>query len=324
MQPSKDIEVRRYFPADRYRWNAFIQASKNGVFLFLREYMDYHSDRYLDHSLLFFDDEGTLIGVMPANSDGKTLYSHGGLTFGGIVTNYHITTVSMLSIVSSLKEYMRSQGIERLIYKAIPYIYHRIPSDEDLYALTVNGAKLIRRDVSSTIPLSYLHMLPFWRMRKRTIKRGLEAKLRVESSTDFDSFMKLQASVLQARHNVLPVHTVEEIKYLASLFPDRIKLYTASKDEAILASVLMFEHDLVAHAQYSANSDEGRLIGASDVIYNYLINTVYRDKRFFDFGISTEEDGMYLNTGLIRYKESFGGRAVAYDFYELASGGNKH
>ena len=53
------------------------------------------------------------------------------------------------------------------------------------------------------------------------------------------------------------------------------------------------------------------------MVMDYLINQQYTDKEYFDFGISTEDNGRYLNEGLITQKQEFGGRGVVYDFYEL-------
>jgi len=58
-------------------------------------------------------------------------------------------------------------------------------------------------------------------------------------------------------------------------------------------------------------------MGALDRIINYLIESYSADKEYFDFGISTENNGTFLNTGLMANKESFGGRAIVYDSYEL-------
>ena len=48
-----------------------------------------------------------------------------------------------------------------------------------------------------------------------------------------------------------------------------------------------------------------------------LQREVYPDKSYFDFGISTVENGRTLNANLIHNKESYGARATVYDFYEL-------
>ncbi|SDE80971.1 hypothetical protein, partial [Sporomusa acidovorans] len=69
--------------------------------------------------------------------------------------------------------------------------------------------------------------------------------------------------------------------------------------------------------QYLANSEEGRSTGALDLVIHYLVTEVYKDKIYFDFGISNEKQGRFLNTGLIAQKEGFGARAVVHDFYSL-------
>ncbi len=85
----------------------------------------------------------------------------------------------------------------------------------------------------------------------------------------------------------------------------------------MIAGVIIFESDQVAHAQYIGVADDGRKCGALDLIMNYLINDYYATKRYFDFGISTEDNGRYLNAGLVENKQSYGARAVVHDFYEL-------
>ena len=106
-----------------------------------------------------------------------------------------------------------------------------------------------------------------------------------------------------------------------SIVPDIIKLYAAfDEKEKMYAGVVIFDTPQTVHAQYIANSEEGREIGALDLVMDYLINTYATGKKYFDFGISTEDDGRYLNCGLISQKEGFGGRAIIYDFYELNVG----
>ena len=73
----------------------------------------------------------------------------------------------------------------------------------------------------------------------------------------------------------------------------------------------------MAHAQYQGATDLGLELRAPDLIIDKLINEYYTDKKYFDLGISTENNGHYLNKGLISFKETFGARAVVYDAYEL-------
>lgn len=317
MKASQKVEVSRYRPDDSGRWDEFVSGSGNGVFLFRRGYMDYHSDRFRDHSLLFTSG-GRLAGVMPAHEEGDALCSHNGLTYGGVVSGKGMTASLMLDIFHALREYMADAGLRRLVYKCIPYIYHRVPSEEDLYALHRSGARLVRRDAGYAIDMSSPWRIQFARQRRRAIRRGAGQGIVIAESNDYASFLSLQSYVLQSRHNVMPVHSQSELELLASRFPRNIRLHTARRGEELLAAALVYVHGTVAHVQYSANSDEGLRIGAADLLFDALISEIYGGKDYFDFGISTENGGMVLNEGLAAYKEGYGARTVAHDFYELA------
>jgi hypothetical protein len=308
------VEAVRYEPSYRSVWDDFIRNSKNGVFLFHRDYMEYHRDRFEDFSILFFDN-GKLIAVMPANRSGEVLHSHGGLTFGGIVSGCRMHTALMLEVFDTLREYAGAQSLKKIIYKAVPYIYHRLPAQEDLYALYRCNAKLVRRDVTSCIRSS--DRPRFDELRRRKIRKAKSEGVRVTRSYDFRTFVAILADVLQSKYGVKPTHTADEISLLAGRFPDNIKLHAAHVGGAMVAGVVIFESDNVAHAQYIAANEDGRRLGATDLVFDSLINELYPDKEYFDFGISTEDAGRFLNEGLVHYKESFRARSVVHDFYEM-------
>jgi len=310
----KELKIDRYTEDKKPLWDKFIADSKNGVFLFYRDYMEYHSDRFTDHSIMFFDNN-KLIAVMPANIRYDILFSHSGLTFGGIISDQGMKTPVMLEIFDALKEYLKTQGIIKIVYKAIPHIYHNVPAEEDLYALFLHDVKLIRRDVSSTIFMKEKKALS--KGRKWCIKKSKTKGLEVRRSYDFKTFMIIEENLLRRKYGVKPTHTAEEIKLLASRFPESIKLFTAYKNDTMVAGVIIYESKNVAHTQYIASNDEGKKMFATDLILDFLINEYYTEKKYFDFGISTEKEGRVLNVGLITQKESFRGRAIVYDTYEL-------
>jgi hypothetical protein len=313
-EETQQITTTLYRPHYRQLWNDFVDNSKNGVFLFKRNYMEYHQKFFMDHSLMFFRDQ-ELVGIMPANLKSNTLHSHAGLTFGGVVSNSKMTTPLMLKIFDSIIEHAREQGIEQIIYKNIPYIYHSVPANEDLYALFLHNAKLIARNASSSIYMP--NLCPFDRNREDNIRKAKRNGLSVRQSLDFGTFMKIEAENLAERHHIKPVHTGQEIQLLAQRFPDNIKLFASYKGDLMIAGVVVYVSKNVAHMQYAANSRLGRSIGAQDIIEDYLIREIYRDKSYFDFGISTEKFGQVLNVGLISRKEDFGASAVMYDSYQM-------
>ena len=309
-----NVDVISYSPRYKGLWDNFVTASKNGVFLFYRDYMEYHSDRFKDHSLIFFRN-GLIVGLLPGNIKGTSLYTHEGLTFGGVISGYDTKTSVMLDIFDTLIRHCSEQGIKEIVYKAIPYIYHSVPANEDLYALFRSNAKLMARNASSCI---YLPDAPkFGDSRKDNIRKAKKNNLTVKRSYDFETFMQIVEGTLIERHGVKPVHSVDEIKLLASRFPDNIKLFASYKGDVMLAGVIMYESENVAHVQYAANSKEGWSIGAQDIIEDYLINEYYKNKKYYDFGISTEKLGQVLNLGLIARKEGFGASTVMYDLYQI-------
>lgn len=309
------VRVERYTSEQSDAWNEFVKNSKNGTFLFDRNYMDYHAERFTDCSLMFRDASGRLVAVMPANLKDGTLISHGGLSYGGVVSNQRMKTPLMLETFESLIEFARNAGASRLVYKAVPHIYHVQPAEEDLYALFRHNAQIVKREVSTTVSLK--ERLPVSKGRKWTINQSRKNRIEVRKSDDFETFMRLETELLTAKYNVVPVHTAAEMHLLASRFSENIKLFGAFLHDEMLAGTIVYASPTLAHAQYMAASAEGKQLCALDAIVQELMTVHYAEKRYFDFGISTEKQGRYLNLGLVEYKESWGGRATVYDTYEI-------
>ncbi|AKD05569.1 hypothetical protein PKOR_06905 [Pontibacter korlensis] len=308
------MEVIKYNAKYKLYWDAFVADSKNGTFMLQRGYMEYHADRFTDHSLLFYK-KGKVIALLPANEVGQEVQSHGGLSYGGFVTDKRMKAALMLEVVQATKLYFQELNFERITYKAIPHIYHQLPAEEDLYALFRHGATLCRRDLNSVIDVGA--GLGYSKTRRWEVKKAKRGNVQLQVSNDYESFMQLEQEVLQQKHNKVPVHTASEVRLLASLFPENIKLYTAAEAGELLAGVLMYETDTVAHCQYMAASVRGKELAGIDLLVDWLLTEVYSHKPHFSFGISTEQQGHYLNEGLVWNKESYGARTVVHDFYEL-------
>lgn len=308
------MEIRRYRREDKELWNSFVSKARNATFLFDRNYMDYHADRFDDNSFMFYH-KGKLKAVLPANVAGDTLYSHQGLTYGGLLLDKKATVEDVLECFDSLNSWLRENGISKVVYKALPWIYQQYPSEEDLYALTWKcKAQLISRDISSSIVVD--NKLKFAESRKSGIRKALSLNIEVGESNDVDGFWHVLEDNLGNRYNAKPVHTSSEMKLLMSRFPNNIKLYVAKMHGEIVGGTLIYVTPQVVHTQYISASVEGRKHGALDLLFDYIINKVYANCRYFDFGKSTEQGGAYLNEPLIFQKEGFGGRGVCYDWYQ--------
>lgn len=309
------MKIYQYATKNKKQWDIFLESCKNKHFMFFRDYMEYHSDRFDDFSLIVEDDEGKIISLLPANIKDNIVYSHQGLTFGGFLINDSMKVEIMLKIFDLLTSFLKQHSIIKLIYKCIPHIYHTKPSEEDRYALFRHKANLYRRDVTTTIQLSEGYK--YSSQRERSIKKGYKSQLNLNEDSSLSEYWDVLRGVLIKQYDTNPTHNFYEISKLKKIFPDNIKLFTAEKGNEIIAGVVIFETEVVAHAQYLASSIEGRKIGALDFLIDNLIKKKYANKRFFDFGISNENSGLILNSGLISQKEGFGASAVAHDFYEL-------
>ena len=310
------LNIVRYTAEQKTVWDSFVATSKNGTFLFMRDYMDYHADRFADHSLMFYKG-GRLIALLPGNESDDTYYSHGGLTYGGFILSYHATATVVLEAFYLLCRYLKgTAGVGRIVYRTIPFIYHNYPSEEDLYALFRLNARLTERKISSVVIPDKGY--PFSTLRRRKLKQARNHGLKVCQDENFDAFWPVLEQNLQQRHDRLPVHSLKEMVCLSRLFPEEIKLYRVLDGEETVGGCVMYLTGEVAHVQYIASTGQGREMGALDILFDYLIHQIYTDRKYFDFGVSVEDGGRYLNEGLIFQKEGFGGRAVMYDTYELS------
>ena len=308
------FEIKRYTPEQADEWNQFVAASKNGTFLFDRRYMDYHADRFEDHSLMFYDD-GRLMAVLPAHKSGDTLCSHNGLTYGGLVMSPRLTVVQTLQLFRELNDCLRGDGFHHVSYKCIPWIYHRLSAEEDLYALYHEcRARIVARDFATNVFLS--GNMRWERVRRRGVARAQKAGVSIECSDDYSAFWEVLTQNLQMKYGVKPVHTLQEIELLQGRFPENIRLYQAVKDGTVVGGVVLYITPQVVHAQYSSATPEGKKLGAIDLLYNRIFSD-FGNYPYFDFGRSTEHpDGSGLNEQLVFQKEGFGGRGLCYDIYE--------
>lgn len=307
------LEIRRYTPDKQQEWNDFLKRSKNGTFLLDRNYMDYHADRFTDHSLMVYRRE-KLYALLPGNIAGDVFFSHQGLTYGGLIMSDKTVAAEVVQIFRLLNDLLRKKGIHKVVYKPTPWIYHRQPSEEDLYAVVEVCGATISRGLSSTISREYLNK--WYRIRECGVKHAKQYGLTVEETEDYRPFWQILTNNLQERYGLNPVHTVEEIELLHHRMPNHIRLVVVKEGAETIGGTVLYVSDRVVHSQYIAASPRGKQLHALDMLFDVVIRKSLATHAYFDFGISTEKHGTYLNTQLIYQKEGFGGRGICYDWYE--------
>ena len=181
-----NLEVKKYIRSDISQWDNFCNTSKNGLFMFNRNFMDYHRDRFIDNSLLFFNEE-KLLALLPASIKNGVLVSHGGLTYGGFITSNDMKQHYMNECFVALKEYAIQNEISEIIYKHIPHIYHKQPAEEDLYSLYYNNAQLLKIEASTVVDLTQPLRMP--KGRKAQVVRARREGVIVKETSDFNSFL---------------------------------------------------------------------------------------------------------------------------------------
>jgi hypothetical protein len=310
-----DLVVHVYTRNDQTRWNDFVARSKNGTFLFQRDFMEYHSNRFIDASTLVTDAGDRLLALFPANRSGARIASHAGLSYGGMVSDDAMTGPLALEIFAAWFRHFHAQGIAEIVYKAVPPIYHRMPADEDRYALFYHGATLYRRDMLQTVELAAQG--PVQERRRRGAKKAAKIGLAVRETDAIEMFWTILAENLASRHQLSPIHTLEELRLLQGRFPANVRLFGVYKGDVLHAGTLLFYCGQTVHAQYIASSDEARMVGALDLLFSTLLDSFRGQKRYFDFGNSNEDEGHHLNRGLTEFKEGFGARAIVQDFFRL-------
>jgi len=307
------IEVRKYTADEKANWDKMLAFSKADTFLFYRDFMDYHSDRFRDNSFMIYR-KGKLEALLPGNISGNIFYSHQGLTYGGLISTLKIATDDVIQSFKTINKILKADGITEVIYKPLPTIYHHYPSQEDIYALFRLGAEKIGCNLSSTIFQN--NKSAFNESRKSGVRKAQKEGVLIKESENFSEFWKVLEINLLKLYEKKPVHSLDEIIFLKSKFPNNIKLYNCLKDNKVIGGCLLFIMKNIVHVQYISANDTGKSMGAIDLLFDKLINDLYHQVPIFDFGHSTENMGNLLNENLIFQKEGFGGRGIAYDIYK--------
>lgn len=314
------MRARAFHPDDSERWDALCAASYGATFLHSRRFLSYHGDRFVDRSLIFEDDAGHWLGVLPLAqdpADATRWVSHPGITYGGVLHDGALRGAAMVSALESACALMREQGARRLIVKPVPHIYALAPAQDDLYALFRLGAQRVRCDLTNCIDLA--HPLPRSERRRRGLKKAQRTGLVIEAGADeLGALWPVIEDNLARAHGLRPVHTLAQMELLASRFAQQIVCRVVRHEKRVVAGLVLFVTQRVTHAQYIASSEDGQALCALDLLFDHAIGEARAmQQRYFNFGVSTEDGGRVLNEGLHRFKSEFGAGGVVHEHHEV-------
>ena len=238
-----NIEIVPYTEEHEAIWDSFCEQALNATFLHTYRFLSYHGDRFKNLSVLIME-SGKVVGIFPAAEsliDPSLIISHPGITYGGIVHQGRLTGLRMLDALKALSEYYGLAGYERLEYKAIPFIYPRSPSQDDLYALFQLGAKRTRCDLSSTIDLVNRQKIS---ERRRRGKRKAEKVVTLSSDSELlGDLWNVITQNLASKHDAKPVHSISDIGLIIERFPKEVTIRCALMDNIVEAGIILFNFE---------------------------------------------------------------------------------
>lgn len=307
----KSYSVRQYQHADKKQWNQFLNHAKNSTFLFHRDFMEYHSDRFEDFSLMLFENY-TLIALFPANRVGDKVVSHQGLTYGGLILKENVGGKRIYHMLNELVSFLKKSNCTKLFIKNIPPFYHHRPSNELTFFLSEHEASIYRRDLN--LAIDYHLPLNLHKTKRKNYRKASSLGLEIREVNHFSPFWnEVLIPRLEERYDVKPVHTVEEISLLKERFPDNIHQYNVYLNDNLLAGLTLFQTGRVVKSQYGATTSLGEGYRAMDYLFITLIHQ-YKKKGFDFFDMGTVDE---KNFGLLKQKEELGCDIYTQDFYQL-------
>jgi hypothetical protein len=311
----KNYIVKRYNSEYFTLWNDFISTAKNATFLFHRDYMEYHSDRFEDYSLLVFDG-GKLVSIIPANRIENSIFSHQGLTYGGFVFDDNLNIIEMNTIISKVVIYLKENRFGEFLIKEMVSIYAAQYFNEIRLMLLEKEAKLSAAKMNLAIDFESEFKISKSKLKHYRRLQSIGLEIREEDSLD-NFWDKVLIPRLAQRFNSKPVHTLEEITFLKRKFPDNIFQYNVYLENEILAGITIFKTDKVIKSQYGAITKSGEKFRALDFLYINLINKFKTQYAYFDMGTVDDDSELGYNIGLLNQKKELGCIVFEQNFYRL-------
>ncbi|MEM6297188.1 MAG: hypothetical protein AAF740_00700 [Bacteroidota bacterium] len=311
------MTIRPYTDADKEHWDTFVAATKNAHFLFFRDFMEYHKDRFVDASQMVFDTKGKLTALLVANQKEEVLYAHQGLTFGGVLWQSSLKLKAFFEMMDALIVHLCELGFRKWIYRVPPRYQQSVSCDELQTALFYLGATRIKTELCSVIDLTNFK----WsRSKQYAIRKAQKESIRIRKLPDWTLFEPMLRTRLQSRYGISPVHTKEEMLYLMTQFPENISVYGAFYEDELLAGVTLFDNHFsgCVHAQYITSKSHPLQTKALDLLFSErILAAKTEEKRYFSLGISSEDQGNRINAGLTHWKERWGAAPFLHETYQI-------
>tara|TARA_B110000483_G_scaffold241966_1_gene326353 strand:+ start:1964 stop:2920 length:957 start_codon:yes stop_codon:yes gene_type:complete len=309
------FKIEKYTPRKKKDWNNMVKNLTNNIFFFHRDYLSYFKNTLKENSLIIYDNKKKkIIGFIPGNISKNTFYSFEKLTFGGVfLEKLYYKNVFFNDIFNNLIKYLKKKKVKKLFFKLLPSPYYT--NDNALLLNYLNNLKKskIFTEISSYIKLSKLNN--FSKLRLRSLYKNKDLIIKKEKITK--KYWNFVSKNLRLKYKVNPVHSYKEIKFLEKKFPKNILFFSCYKRNIFLGGLVLFRFGNILKTQYVGFDEKYKYLNSQDSITSYLIkNNKSYDVKILDFGISTENNGKFINKNLLFYKETFG--AINFNYFKIS------
>ena len=312
----KRYTVKRYCSDDFALWNDFISQATNATFLFDRNFMEYHADRFQDFSLLVFE-EDILQAVVPANCKDNQIFSHQGLTYGGFVFRNEFPIGQIEKVLSETFSFLQSQGFVKCEIKAMLPFYAPDFHAEIQQVLSDKQAKITAQKMNLAIDFRTEYSISKSKLKhyRRLQSEGLVVKKEADCTIFWQEVLE---PLLLEKYQTKPLHSLAEINSLQSKFPNHIEQYNLYRDGKILAGITLFKTATVIKSQYGATTENGKKFRALDYLFLYLIDSFKADYDYFDMGTVDDNSELGYNEGLLNQKKELGCSVYSQNIFQIA------
>ncbi len=307
------FEIIKYNAALQAGWDDLIKRSSNGTFLHLRHYMDYHTHRFEDFSLMIY--EGLkLRAVLPAHRYGRDIFAHKGLTYSDFIFQKKLKIERKIAIVAQVLHYLMLQNFQNLYIRSIPFPFQSVTDESQIYIYHKTGA--IIEKILPFFIIDTRNSIKPNQNRRKNLKKLLKYNFQIDNNiSDLTGFWKIVEKNLQNRYKTAPVHNINEISLLAKRFPKQIQLFTIKHKHKILAGALVYFINQTAHFQYIHTNDEPDSRQAVEFLTFELVKQ-FNKYMYISFGNSAVSDNN-LNKNLVYWKESLGCQIINQLFFKI-------
>ncbi|WCO00836.1 FemAB family protein [Psychroserpens ponticola] len=309
--------VKVYHSDFKKQWDEFVTHSKNATFLFQRDFMDYHKDRFKDYSLMVYDGE-QLLAIFPANISNDIVYSHQGLTYGGLFFDERLTSTQIQEIFELVLAFFKTKNIQSVIVKSLPefYQFHSSRVIDDLYKQ--DHSSIVKENI--ILAIDYNQDFKIAKSKIKRFKKLQRNQLTIkEGKLEINAFWNtILLKRLAEKHNSKPVHNLLEIQYLHSKFEDEITQYNIYREEEILAGITIFKKGNIVKSQYGMASIEGEKLNALDMLFvSLIIKFKEEGMQYFTMGSVNDNSELGYSKGMLKQKEELGCRKYTQNIWKI-------